>query len=794
MSNTFTVTSNNNYQNGSPDGELTLTLRLRGANESDYNDIHNGNSSNKNSAYVEFDLPPAAKRFLDAILGTGGNGSKMSEADAANTISQFQQDNKTGRLKPSQLQEMANGYFTGKDGKTTRVPDNVQQAAQIMMANGGELFKKVESATDGKYDGELGEGDAANAIKKGRISDKPSGGGQDFSGLLLNFLMSALMNGSLSKHQPDDYDAAKTINQFQKDNDIGLLSIKQMQELANGYHTDKNGNTKKVSSDVQQAAQAFLDNDAELFKRLESATDGKFDGQLGQGDFGQALSKGRLSPSSQSNGDWSNNGSITIDIGGSNGVNFGNDQNSGKPMSDKDAAFTFQDFQKNNGLDLTSPQEMKKIADTGYFTGKDGKEHKADPEVQKAAQTYMANGGELYKRVESATDGKNDGMLGRGDPDNALKKGRLDGTGNGNGYNNGNGNNPGNVNGNNGQNNGKPMNDKDAVFTMKDFMKNEGIDLISSGGMKKIADTGYYTGKDGKEHKADPEVQKAAQTYMANGGELFKRIESANTGKYDGLLGQLDPDKAVEKGRLDGTGNGNGYNNGNGNNPGNVNGSNGQNNGKPMNDKDAVFTMKDFMKNEGIDLISSGGMKKIADTGYFMGKDGKEHKADPEVQKAAQTYMANGGELFKRIESANTGEYDGLLGQLDPDKAVEKGRLDGTSNGNGNNPGNVNGSNGQNNGKPMNDKDAVFTMKDFMKNEGIDLISSGGMKKIADTGYFMGKDGKEHKVDPEVQKAAQTYMANGGELFKRIESANTGEYDGLLGQVDPDKAVEKGRL
>ncbi|MCA1324567.1 hypothetical protein, partial [Herbaspirillum sp. alder98] len=450
MSNTFTVTSNNNnYQNGSPDGELTLTLRLRGASESDYNDIHNGNSSNKNSAYVEFDLPPAAKKFLDAILGTGGNGSKMSEADAATTISQFQQDNKTGRLKPSQLQEMASGYFT-KDGKTDRVPDNVQQAAQMMMANGGELFKKTESATDGNFDGELGEGDAANAIKKGRISDKPSGGNQDFSGLLLNFLMSALMNGSLSKNQPDDYDAAKTINQFQKDNDIGLLSIKQMQELASGYHTDKNNHTDRVPDHVQQAAQAFLDNDAELFKRLESSTDGNFDGQLGQGDFGQALSKGRLS-SSQSNGN-SGNGSFTIDIGGNNGVNFGNVQQGPKPMSDKDAAFTFQDFQKAKGLDLTSPEEMNKIAETGYYTDKNGKEQKADPEVQKAAQTYMAHGGELYKRVESATDGESDGKLGRGDPDNALKKGRLDGTSSSGGYNSGNGNgyNPGNVGGNNG--------------------------------------------------------------------------------------------------------------------------------------------------------------------------------------------------------------------------------------------------------------------------------------------------------------------------------------------------------
>jgi hypothetical protein len=57
----------------------------------------------------------------------------------------------------------ATGYFTGKDGKTIQVPEEVQQAAQRMLANGSELFKELESATNGEHDGRLSMGDYRNA-------------------------------------------------------------------------------------------------------------------------------------------------------------------------------------------------------------------------------------------------------------------------------------------------------------------------------------------------------------------------------------------------------------------------------------------------------------------------------------------------------------------------------------------------------------------------------------------------------------------------------------------------------
>ncbi|EJL88999.1 hypothetical protein PMI16_02147, partial [Herbaspirillum sp. CF444] len=169
----------------------------------------------------------------------------------------------------------------------------------------GELFKKMESATDGKHDGQLGQGDYGNAIKDGTIS--ADGGGPpviDRTGTFGNGNGNVNGNGNGNvnlpptggNQLPSDSSAAKTINQFQKDHDVGLMSSQQMQQAAEtGYFTDKNGKTIQVPPEVQAAAQALMANNGELFKKLESATDGKHDGQLGQGDYGNAIKDGTIS-------------------------------------------------------------------------------------------------------------------------------------------------------------------------------------------------------------------------------------------------------------------------------------------------------------------------------------------------------------------------------------------------------------------------------------------------------------------------------------------------------------------
>jgi len=156
------------------------------------------------------------------------------------------------------------------------------------MENNGELFKKLESATDGKHDGKLGQGDYDNAIKDGTISRDTgprSTNGPD-----------STPNPTTTGNLPSDASAAKTINDFQKDKDIGLLSVENLKMMAEtGYCKDKNGNTVQVPEETQAAAQKMMENNGELFKKLESATDGKHDGKLGQGDYGHAIDDGTIS-------------------------------------------------------------------------------------------------------------------------------------------------------------------------------------------------------------------------------------------------------------------------------------------------------------------------------------------------------------------------------------------------------------------------------------------------------------------------------------------------------------------
>jgi hypothetical protein len=105
-------------------------------------------------------------------------------------------------------------------------------------------------------------------------------------GWLKNSLMPNLSEGA----------AAKTMNQFQGSALGGERITKdQMKQMAQtGTITKKDGTTMPVPRDVQAAAKRFMADDAKLFKTMESSTDGKNDGELGFGDYQQALNKGRI--------------------------------------------------------------------------------------------------------------------------------------------------------------------------------------------------------------------------------------------------------------------------------------------------------------------------------------------------------------------------------------------------------------------------------------------------------------------------------------------------------------------
>jgi len=684
-----TTTTTTTYFDGGPPPSYIGTLHLTGGDSPELQDIinhsgcHNMQPDQVSQWLNSLPVPDSVKNMIRNMMGLGSENNLPSDSSAAKTINQFQKDHDIGLMSSQQMQQVAEtGYFTDKNGKTIQVPPEVQAAAQTFMANNGELFKKMESATDGKHDGQLGQGDYGNAIKDGTISANPSSSnnGPVFYGVPKGCFMDAVMNGNISPNRPSEYGAAKTINDFQKDHDIGLLSSQQMQQIAEtGYFTDKNGKTIQVPPEVQAAAQTFMANNGELFKKLESATDGKHDGQLGQGDFGNAIKDGTIAPGGNQPGNGPN---YNINPGNSN-YNTGG---SSLP-SESGAAKTINQFQKDHDIGLMSSQQMQQVAETGYFTDKNGKTIQVPPEVQAAAQAFMANNGELFKKLESATDGKHDGQLGQGDYGNAIKDGSISADGGGPpvvdrtgtfGTQNPNTNtniniNPGNSNYNTG---GSSLpSESGAAKTINQFQKDHDIGLMSSQQMQQVAETGYFTDKNGKTIQVPPEVQAAAQALMANNGELFKKLESATDGKHDGQLGQGDYGNAIKDGSISADGGGppvvdrtGTFGNSNVNLP--PTGGN-----QLPSDSSAAKTINQFQKDHDVGLMSSQQMQQAAETGYFTDKNGKTIQVPPEVQAAAQALMANNGELFKKLESATDGKHDGQLGQGDYGNAIKDGTI-----------------------------------------------------------------------------------------------------------------------
>ncbi|WP_288407861.1 hypothetical protein, partial [uncultured Herbaspirillum sp.] len=429
----------------------------------------------------------------------------------------------------------------------------------------------------------------------------------------------------------------------------------------------------------------------------------------------------------------------------------------GRMPSSLSAANTIRNFQQENNTGLLSAKQMSDIADTGYYQDKNGNLKPVSADVQAAAQALMANGGALFKQLEAANTGKQDGLLGPKDFPAAMRRGILSGdsgadrTVPGNGL-------AGDYllqavmqgllsNGQSGYEAGK---------TIDSFMKDNKIDLLSADDVRDMAKTGYYKDKDGSLKPIPENVREAAEELMENGGELFKKLEAANTGVQDGLLGQKDFAAAIKNGSLDGR------NDMSSASAWNFPVSVASNNVLPS-AYSAGNTMDHFLKDNKIDLLSANDVKNIAETGYYQDQNGKLKAVPPEVQQAAQALMANGGQLFKELEAANTGKQDGLLGQLDFAAAVKNGSLD------------------SNTTMPTialpnivlpSAYSAGNTMDHFLKDNKIDLLSANDVKNIAETGYYQDQDGKLKAVPPEVQQAAQALMANGGQLFKELEAAN----------------------
>ena len=739
---TTTTTTYSSDQDALSPGAGNLPGNTFGPESSDIL-LNNGSAGNTSNALNNLPIPDSLKDVLLGMMGMGGH-RLPSDSSAAQTIQGFQKENKTGLLSAGQMKDIADtGYYKDKDGSLKPVSSEVQAAAQAMMANGGALFKRLESANNGKHDGLLGSQDFPAAIRQGVISANPNNAGvRPRGGLSNDGFLQAVMQQLLSPTRPSEYNTGKTIDSFMKDNKIDLLSANDMRNIADtGYCKDKNGDLKPVSPQVQAAAQALMANGGELFKKLEAAYTGKQDGLLGQKDFGAAVGNGSLAPAG-------NSGTLNYPtIAASNNV----------LPSAYSAGDTADRFMKDNHVGLLSASDMKSIADTGYYRDKDGQLKAVSPDMQAAAQALMANGGRLFKQLEAANTGKQDGLLGQADFAAAVKNGAL----------------------NAGPTLALPNNVLPSAYsagnTVDRFMKDNHADLLSAGDMKSIADTGYFKDKDGQLKAVSPDMQAAAQALMANGGQLFKQLEAAYTGKQDGLLGQKDFAAAVKNGSL---------------NLGAATPTLALPNNVLPSANSAGNTIDHFLKDNKIDLLSASDMKSIADTGYYQDKNGDLKPVSPQVQAAAQALTANGGELFKKLEAANTGKQDGLLGQKDFAAAVKNGSLNTSSAGT---PTDYPTIVSSNNVLPS-AYSAGDTIDRFLKDNKIDLQSASDVKGIADTGYYKDKNGDLKPVTPEVQAAAQALMANGGQLFKQLEAANTGKQDGLLGQADFAAALKNGGL
>jgi hypothetical protein len=149
-----------------------------------------------------------------------------------------------------------------------------------MAANNFELFKQLESATNGEHDGKLSQGDYTEAVKDGTIQGR--GGHQPDYRYIRN--PDEAWPGSGDRTSATA--ATRTMQDFQAAHGIRFLNVDQVRQMATtGYCTDKNGNTIQVPEEVRQAAQRMAADNYALFKELESATNGEHDGRLSMKDY-----------------------------------------------------------------------------------------------------------------------------------------------------------------------------------------------------------------------------------------------------------------------------------------------------------------------------------------------------------------------------------------------------------------------------------------------------------------------------------------------------------------------------
>ncbi|HJV73226.1 MAG TPA: hypothetical protein VJ654_03315 [Noviherbaspirillum sp.] len=327
--------------------------------------------------------------------------------------------------------------------------------------------------------------------------------------------------------------------------------------------------------------------------------------------------------------------------------------------------------------------------------------------------------------------------------------------------------------------------EKCATQTMKRFLKNELYGAkISVEQMKEVADTGYLTKKNGMHIKVSEKVQRAAQAFMANGGELFARVESAGNGKHNGLLTIGDIDCAMKKHLLSSSFNEFDYGALFAPTPCKYDTLPSCWEDLRPSEKSAARTIQHLqMHFLGGGVLTVEQMDLMAKTGYLKKPDGSLVFVSEKERAAAQTFMASGGALFARIESVKHGVHDGKMTMSDIKAARVKGKLSGPRSFI---------DDEEDIEEDISIKKAVISMLHFMKSEaGCATLSVAQLEEIAKTGYLTKADGTRIRMIDTLQKSASKMMEDDGSFLAMCESATSGGYDGKLSVPDIERWLKK---
>ena len=611
-------------------------------------------------------LPAWARTYLKKWLGPEAGNALPSSADAFKTVRDFQKQNRTGLLSIDQMQQMAKtGYCTLSNGKIIRTPPEIRDAAQKFMENNGALFKRMEASIGGKLGGSPDRAACQEALKNGSIGKPATPAPPVYHGVCCNDFYKFVMNGALSTNRPAEYNAAKTINEFQKQYNIDSLSFKQLVLIAEtGYCRPPENKVIQVPSEVREAARKFMENDGELLKKMEAAIGGKPDTPhpptqrgVSYDDFYKCVMNGTLSANQP---------------------------------AEYAAAKTINEFLKKYQLGLLSFKQLVQIVETGSCTLSERK-IQVPPEVQEAARKFIANDGALYKKLESAVVGNYEDSLKKGDDNES--------SGNGS---------PSNANDEDTQydyGDGLPS-PAAAAKAIYNFQQQYNLGLLGFKQMQQIAETGHCTLPNGQTVQVSSEVQYAARKFMANDGALFKKLEADVRDGRGGTLSQEDYEAAVNDEKTSG-----------------------QPRRGLLSPADAAKAIYDFQKNNNIDALSFDQLKQIVITGRYTLFIHQSVAVQSEARDAARMLLERDAALWKRLESAESGECDGLLTPADYEAALKKGII----------------------GQP-----ASRTIYDFRNNIG--LASFSQVKEIAETGQYMLPGGNVIQFLPEIQAVARKLL------------------------------------